>query len=42
VTATYVTHMAKRYAPVPRPLDDWLKRHFGWLLIAEFRWAGGS
>ena len=32
------THMSKKMIPlIPRALDEWLKRHYGWLLVAEFR-----
>ncbi|MCX7355188.1 MAG: methyltransferase domain-containing protein [Alphaproteobacteria bacterium] len=32
------THMNKKMIPlIPRFLDEWLKRHYGWLLIAEFK-----
>lgn len=32
------THMSGRMLPlVPRLLDEWFKRHWGWLLIAEAR-----
>lgn len=32
-----VSHMAKRMIPlIPKRIDDFLKRHWGWLLIAEF------
>ena len=35
---TSLSHMAKRYLPlVPTPLDNFLKRKFGWLLVVEFR-----
>lgn len=34
---TSLSHMAKRYIPfMPRPIDNFLKRKFGWLLVAEF------
>jgi 2-polyprenyl-3-methyl-5-hydroxy-6-metoxy-1,4-benzoquinol methylase len=42
VKETHATHMAKRYAPVPRRVDDWLKRRFGWLLVAKFLRPGGE
>jgi ubiquinone/menaquinone biosynthesis C-methylase UbiE len=33
-----ITHMAGRMLPlIPRPLDEWCKRRWGWLLIAEVR-----
>jgi SAM-dependent methyltransferase len=36
VTAIHKTHMAKRMVPmVPLWLDNLLKRHWGWLLVAE-------
>lgn len=32
-----VTHMSKKMIPaVPKRLDDFLKKRFGWLLVAEF------
>lgn len=32
------THMAKKMIPfLPRAVDEWLKRRYGWLLVAEFR-----
>ena len=32
------THMSKKMIPlIPRALDEWLKRRYGWLLVAEFR-----
>lgn len=32
-----VSHMAGEYVPgMPRRLDSWLKRQFGWLLIVQF------
>jgi ubiquinone/menaquinone biosynthesis C-methylase UbiE len=33
-----ITHMARRMLPlIPRRLDEWCKRRWGWLLIAELR-----
>jgi hypothetical protein len=33
-----MTHMAGRMLPlIPRRLDEWAKRRWGWLLIAEVR-----
>ncbi len=33
-----VTHMGKRMLPlIPLSLDQWAKRHWGWLLVAELR-----
>ncbi|MGH6972166.1 MAG: hypothetical protein ACREEQ_11195, partial [Caulobacteraceae bacterium] len=34
------THMGKRMLPlIPRALDEWCKRRWGWLLVAEVRKA---
>jgi len=34
---TSLSHMAKRYIPfMPTAIDNFLKRKFGWLLVAEF------
>ena len=34
---TSLSHMAKRYIPfMPTGIDNFLKRKFGWLLVAEF------
>lgn len=34
--STTVTHMAKRMVPcLPRPVDDFLKRRWGWLLVVQ-------
>ena len=33
-----ITHMAGRMLPlIPRQLDEWAKRRWGWLVIAEVR-----
>lgn len=35
-TAIHVTHMAKQMVPLlPGPIDELIKRGFGWLLVAE-------
>jgi 2-polyprenyl-3-methyl-5-hydroxy-6-metoxy-1,4-benzoquinol methylase len=32
-----ITHMAKRMIRIaPRPIDEWLKRRAGWLMVGEF------
>lgn len=37
-TAVFTTHMGTRFAPfLPLRIENWLKDHFGWLLVAKFR-----
>jgi len=38
VSKISITHMGSRMLPfVPRGFEEWLKREYGWLLIAEFK-----
>lgn len=34
----FITHMGTRMIPLlPNPIVNWIKKHYGWLLVAEFR-----
>jgi len=37
-TSVFTTHMGTRFAPfLPKKFEDWLKNHYGWLLVAKFK-----
>jgi ubiquinone/menaquinone biosynthesis C-methylase UbiE len=37
-TSIFTTHMGTRFAWfLPKKVEDWLKNHYGWLLVAKFK-----